>query len=59
MRTLANNEDQDEMTHAALHHGLHCLLSEKWSSGKEIQFYLDPECSALVGRDLDLGSNGY
>ena len=42
MRTLANSEDPDEMPHdAAFHQGLHCLLREKQSSAKEIQFYLE------------------
>ena len=41
MHTLANSEDPDEMSHnAAIHQGLHCLLQQKQSSEKEIQFYL-------------------
>ena len=40
MRTLANSEDQDEMLHnAAFQQGHHCLLRQKGSSKKEIQFY--------------------
>ena len=39
MRSLANSEDPDEMPHnQAFHHGLHCLLWQKRSSGKEIRF---------------------
>ena len=42
MSTLANSEDPDEMLHnAAFHLGLHCLLMQKQSSEKEIQFYLE------------------
>ena len=42
MPTLANNEDLDEMPHnTAFHQDLHCLLRQKQSSEKEIQFYLE------------------
>ena len=45
MSTLANSDDPDEMLHyAAFHQGLHCSLSQKRSSEKEIQF--------LFGNDL-------
>ena len=41
MRTLTNSEHSDEMPlNAAFHQGLHCLLREKQSSDKEIQFNL-------------------
>ena len=41
MGTFANNEDIDKMLHnVALHHGLHCLLSQKQSSEQEIEFIL-------------------
>ena len=41
MHTLTNSEDSDEMPHnAAFHQGLHCLLRQKRSSEKEIQFNL-------------------
>ena len=37
---LANSEDPDERQHnVAFHEGLHCLLRQKQSSEKEIQFY--------------------
>ena len=39
MGILANSEDPDEMSHyAAFHQGPHCLLRQKQSSGKEMQF---------------------
>ena len=39
MSTLANNEDPDEMPlNATFHQGLHCLLRQKLSLEKEIQF---------------------
>ena len=39
MCTSGNSEDPDEMPHtAAFHLGLHCLLRQKQSSKKEIQF---------------------
>ena len=39
MCTLANSEDPDEMPlHVAFHQGLHCLLSQKRSSEKVINF---------------------
>ena len=42
MRNFANYEDPDEMSHnAAFHQGLHSLLSQKWSSAKEIQIHLE------------------
>ena len=42
MRTSAKSEDSDEMPHnAAFHQGLHCLLSQKGSSEKELQFHLE------------------
>ena len=37
MCTLTNSEDPDD--NAAFHQGLHCLLRQKQSSEKEIQFY--------------------
>ena len=40
MCTLANSEDPDEMPQdAAFHQGLHCLLRQKGSSEKEIQYF--------------------
>ena len=42
MSTLANNEDPDEMPHnGTFHQGLHCLLRQKQSSEKDMQFYLE------------------
>ena len=42
MRTLANSEDPYEMPHnAAFHQDLQCLLRQKQSSEKEIQFHLE------------------
>ena len=42
MGTLANSEDRDEMLHdAAIHQGLHCLLNENRSSGKEIRYLFE------------------
>ena len=42
MDTLANSEDPDEMPHnRAFHQGLHCLLGQKRSSEREIQFLLE------------------
>ena len=42
MHTLANSEDLDEIPHnAAIHQGLCRLQSQKRSSKKEIQFYLE------------------
>ena len=42
MGTLANSENPDEMPqNAAFHQGLPCLLSQKQSSEKEIQFYFE------------------
>ena len=39
LHALANSEDPDEMPHdAAFHLGLHCLLRQKRSAEKEIQF---------------------
>ena len=39
---MANSEDPDEMPHnAAFHQGLHCLLGQNQSSGKEIQYFLE------------------
>ena len=47
MRTLANSGDSDDMGHnAALHQGLHCLLKQKLSSEKKIQFHL--ACSPWI-----------
>ena len=44
MFALANSVDPDEMLHyAAFHLILHCLLTQKPSSEKEIQFYLELE----------------
>ena len=41
MCTEANSEGPDEMPHnAAFHQGLHCLLRQKRSSEKEIQYIL-------------------
>ena len=40
MRIEANSEGPDEMPHnAAFHQGLHCLLRQKRSSEKEIQYF--------------------
>ena len=40
--TTADREDPDLMLHnVAFHQGLHCLLRQKWSSGKKLQFCLD------------------
>ena len=53
MHTLANSKDQDEIPHnAAFHQGLHCLLRQKQSSEREIQYILeiityDPSIYAL------------
>ena len=42
MSTLANSADPDEMPHiVAFHQGLHCLLRQKQSSVKELQFYFE------------------
>ena len=42
MGTLASSEDPDEMpNNAAFHQGMHCLLKQKQSSEKEIQFFLE------------------
>ena len=42
MHALANSEGPDEMPHhAAFHKGLHCLLRQKQSSEKEMQFYME------------------
>ena len=39
---LANSYDPDEMLHdAAFHQGRNCLLTQKQSSGEEIQLYLE------------------
>ena len=35
---LASSEDPDEMTNAAFHQGLHCLLRENQISAIEIQY---------------------
>ena len=40
MCTLVNSGDPDEMQHMAIHLSLHCLLRQKQSSDKEIQFNL-------------------
>ena len=41
MRTLANSEDQDEMSpNVAFHRCLHYLLRQKRFSEKEIHFFL-------------------
>ena len=40
MGTLASSEDPDEMpNNSAFHQGMHCLLKQKHSSEKEIQFF--------------------
>ena len=40
--TTADREDPDQMLHnVAFHQGLHCLLRQKWSSGKKLQFCLE------------------
>ena len=40
MGKLANSEDPDEMPHiVAFYHGLHCLLRQNPSSGKEKQYF--------------------
>ena len=42
MSTLANSVDSDEMPHnAAFYQVLHCLLRQKQSLEKEIQFHLE------------------
>ena len=42
MHIFASSEDPDEMPHnAAFHQGLHCLLKQKQSSEKEIQYHLE------------------
>ena len=42
MGTMANSEDPDEMQHnAAVHPGLHCLLSLKQPSGTEMHHYIE------------------
>ena len=42
MSVLANSEDPDEMPHyVAFHQSLSCLLRQKVSSAKEMQFYLE------------------
>ena len=41
MGNLTNSEDTDEMSHnAAFNQGLHCLLKQKRSSVKKIQYFL-------------------
>ena len=41
MGTLASSEDPDEMpNNATFHQGMHCLLKQKQSSEKEMQFFL-------------------
>ena len=40
--SLAHSEDPDELSHkAAFHHSLHCLLGQKLSSEKKIQYHLE------------------
>ena len=40
--TVTNSEDPDEMhLNVAFHQGPHCLLRQKQSSEKEIQFYFE------------------
>ena len=47
--TLSNSEDQDEMQNdAALHQGLHCLLSLKQPSGTEIHHNLENSTCSLL-----------
>ena len=42
MCTLVNSDDPDEMLDGvAFHQGLHCLLRQKNSSEKEVQFCLE------------------
>ena len=50
MDTFTNSEDPDEMPHyAAFHQGLHCLLRQNQSSGKEIQHCLEiVNCDSLI-----------
>ena len=50
MRTLVNSIKPDEMPHnVAFYQGLHCLLRQKLSSKKEIQFRLEViACDALI-----------
>ena len=47
---VTNSEDPDEMPkNAAFHQGLHCLLRQKQSSEKEMQFYLEiTTCDPLM-----------
>ena len=51
--TPKNSEDPDEMLHnAAFHQGLYCLV-QKWSSEKEIQFYLEIITCDLLMYQMD------
>ena len=46
MHFFANGEDPVEMLHhAAFHQSLHCLLRQRGSSEKEIQFHLEIICN--------------
>ena len=41
MPALTNSEDPDEMLHnAAFHQGLHCLITQKQSSERTLNYYL-------------------
>ena len=50
MLTLANSEDPDEMLHnAAFHQSLHCLLRQKQSLEKEMQYSFEfITCDPLI-----------
>ena len=50
MSTFANSEDPNDMPHfTAFHPGLHCLLRQNCSSGKEMQYILE-----IITCDLSL-----
>ena len=48
MGTFTNSEDPDDVLHnAALHQGLHCLLSKKRSLDKKIQYFFNYNLTPL------------
>ena len=52
LSTFANNKDPDEIPHnGAFDQGLHCLLRQKRSSEKEIQYFWKIiTCESLIYR---------
>ena len=64
MLTLAKSEDPYKMPHnVAFNQGLHCLLRQKWSLEKEIQYNLeitiyDPMIYAVDHPKFSGGSRG-